>query len=123
MWVYNMTRNAVPEKLDVAMGHARDVQALQDWLHISVERSLNEFVAANEPVAQVMNYYYATLHFIVTIVVLVWLFRVFPRRYAGARTVLFLASAVALFGYWLYPLAPPRLAGTGYVDTLVKFHT
>jgi len=122
LWVYNMTRNAVPEKLEVATGNARDIQALQDWLHINFERSLNGFVAEHEPVAQVMNYYYATLHFIVTIAVLVWLFRVFPRRYAGARTVLFVTSAVALLGYWFYPLAPPRF-DPAYVDTLVRYHT
>jgi len=123
LWVYNLTRNAVPEKLDVAMGHATDVQKLQDWLHISFERPLNQFVADHEPLAQVMNYYYATLHFIVTIVVLVWLFRVFPRRYSGARTVLFVTSAVALLGYWFYPLAPPRLADLGYTDTLELYNT
>ena len=123
LWVYNMVRNAAPEKVGTAMGHAHDVQALQDRLHVSFELSLNRFVADHEPVAQVMNYYYATLHFVVTIAVLVWLFRVHPRRYSGVRTVLFVASMVALVGFWLYPLAPPRLAQMGYVDTLKAFHT
>ena len=123
LWVYNMIRNAAPEKVGVAMGHARDVESLQDRLHLSFERSLNHFVAAHEPVAQTMDYYYATLHFIITLAVLVWLFRSHPRRYAGARTALFVASMVALLGFWLYPLAPPRLAQMGYVDTLKVFHT
>ncbi len=123
LWIYTMVRNAVPEKVSLAMGHAAAVERLQDKLHLGVEQSFNHFVAAHEPVAQVMNYYYATLHFIVTIAVLVWLFRVHPRRYSGARTVLFIASIVALFGFWLYPLAPPRLAEMGYVDTLKVFHT
>lgn len=123
LWVYNLIRNAAPEKVGVAMDHAEDVQRLQDRLHISVELSFNRFVAAHEPIAQVMNYYYATLHFVVTAAVLVWLFKAHPRRYSGARTVLFVTSMVALFGFWLFPLAPPRLAGMGYVDTLKVFHT
>ncbi|MDR3067951.1 MAG: phosphatase PAP2 family protein, partial [Cellulomonas sp.] len=123
LWVYNLIRNAAPENVGVAMGHAEDVQRLQDSLHIGFELSFNRFVAAHEPVAQVMNYYYATLHFIVTIAVLVWLFRSHPRRYSRARTVLFVTSMVALFGFWLYPLAPPRLAGMGHIDTLKVFHT
>ena len=123
LWVYNMIRNAAPENVGVAMGHAQDIQRLQDSLHIDFELSFNHVVAAHEPVAQVMNYYYATLHFIVTIAVLVWLFRVHPRRYSGARTVLFVTSMVALLGFWLYPLAPPRLAGMGHIDTLKVFHT
>lgn len=123
LWVYNLIRNAAPERVGVAMGHAEDVQRLQDRLHLSVELSFNRFVADHEPLAQVMNYYYATLHFIVTTAVLVWLFRVHPRRYSGARTALFVTSMVALIGFWLYPLAPPRLAQAGFVDTLKVFHT
>ncbi|MCL2089945.1 MAG: phosphatase PAP2 family protein [Micrococcales bacterium] len=123
LWVYNLIRNAAPEKVGVAMGHAEDVQRLQDRLHISFELSFNRFVADHALVAQVMNYYYATLHFVVTIAVLVWVFRVHPRRYSGIRTALFVTSMVALLGFWLYPLAPPRLAEMGYVDTLREFNT
>ncbi len=71
-----------------------------------------------------MDYYYATLHFIVTIGVLVWLFVKRPHIYRGARTVLFATTLIGLAGFYLYPLAPPRLLPQyGYVDTLVKFHT
>ncbi|HEX8095168.1 phosphatase PAP2 family protein, partial [Jatrophihabitans sp.] len=99
-------------------------QHLQDALHLNFERSLNRYVAAHEPLAQVMNYYYATLHFVVTIGCLVWLFRVHPRIYRGARTILFATSLIALAGFYLYPLAPPRLLPQyGYVDTVLKFHT
>ena len=56
-----------------------------------------------------MNYYYATLHFVVTLGVLVWLYRCHPGRYAATRLVLFATTAVALVGYYFYPLAPPRL--------------
>jgi PAP2 superfamily len=123
-WIYSRVRNLVPEQASIANRHGRGVQHLQDALHLNFERSLNRFVAEHEPVAQVMNYYYATLHFIVTIGCLVWLFRVHPRIYRGARTVLFATSLIALAGFYLYPLAPPRLLPQyGYVDTLLKFHT
>ena len=113
-----------PEQASIAKRHGRGVQHLQDALHLNFERSLNRFVAAHEPVAQVMNYYYATLHFVVTIGCLVWLFRAHPRIYRGARTILFATSLIALAGFYLYPLAPPRLLPQyGYVDTLLKFHT
>jgi hypothetical protein len=71
-----------------------------------------------------MNYYYATLHFVVTIACLVWLYMAHPRIYRGARTVLFATSLIALAGFYLYPLAPPRLLPQyGYTDTVLKFHT
>jgi hypothetical protein len=123
-WIYGQVRNLVPEQASIANRHGRGVQHLQDALHLNFERSVNRFVANHEPVAQVMNYYYATLHFIVTIGCLVWLFRAQPRIYRGARTVLFATSLIALAGFYLYPLAPPRLLPQyGYVDTLLKFHT
>jgi hypothetical protein len=123
-WLYSEIRNLVPEQASIAKRHGRSVQHLQDVLHLNFERSLNGFVARHEPIAQVMDYYYATLHFIVTIGVLVWLYHARPRIYRGARTVLFSTSLIALAGFYLYPLAPPRLLPQfGYVDTLLVFHT
>jgi hypothetical protein len=38
--------------------------------------------------------------------------------YRWARTSLAIATLLALIGFWLYPLAPPRLMpGLGYIDT------
>lgn len=124
-WIYSEVRNLVPDQASIAMRHGRGVQRLQDKLHLNFERSLNGFVAHHEPIAQIMNYYYATLHFVITIGVLVWLYRWHPRIYRGARTVIFATSITALAGFYLYPLAPPRLlpASYGYVDTLAVFHT
>jgi hypothetical protein len=124
-WIYSEVRNLVPDQKSIAMRHGRSVQHLQDVLHLNFERSLNGFVASHEPIAQVMNYYYATLHFVVTIAVLVWLYRSHPRIYRGARTVIFATSLIALAGFFLYPLAPPRLlpSSYGYIDTLAVFNT
>ena len=123
-WIYSQVRNLVPEQASIAKRHGRGVQHLQDALHVNFELSVNRFVAEHEPVAQVMNYYYATLHFAVTIGCLVWLYRAHPRIYRGARTILFATSLIALAGFYLYPLAPPRLLPQyGYVDTVLKFHT
>ena len=119
-WIYSQVRNLVPEQASIADRHGRGVQHLQDALHLNFELSLNRFVAEHEPLAQVMNYYYATLHFVVTIGCLVWLYRAHPRIYRGARTVLFATSLIALAGFYLYPLTPPRLLPQyGYVDTLI----
>ncbi len=124
-WLYSEVRNLVPEQESIAQRHARSVQHLQDALHLNFEKSLNRFVADHEPLAQVMNYHYATLHFLITVGVMIWLYRIHPRIYRGARTVLFATSLVALAGFYLYPLAPPRLlpARFGYVDTITVFHT
>jgi hypothetical protein len=123
-WLYTVGRNAVPEQESIALRHGRSVQHLQDLLHFNWELSINHFVARNEWLAQGMDYYYATLHFVVTIGVMVWLFIRRPHVYRGARTVLISTSLFGLLGFYLYPLAPPRLLpGYGYIDTLAKYHT
>jgi hypothetical protein len=123
-WLYSLGRNAVPQQASIAYRHARSVAHLQDVLHLNWELSVNQFVGRNEWLAQIMNYYYATLHFVITIGVLVWLFLRRPHIYRGARTVLFVTTLIGLLGFYLYPLAPPRLFDPGnYVDTLIKFHT
>jgi PAP2 superfamily len=123
-WLYSEIRNLVPEQESIALRHGRAVQHAQEKLHLNFELSVNHFVARHEWLAQIMNYYYATLHFIVTIGVLVWLYHSRPRIYRGARTVIFATSIIALAGFYLYPLAPPRLLPQyGYIDTLEVFHT
>lgn len=123
-WLYSQIRNAVPEQRSIALRHGRSVQHLQDTLHLNFELSVNRFLAHTEWLAQPMNYYYATLHFVVTIAVMVWLFGQRPHVYRAARTVLATITLLGLLGFYLYPLAPPRLLPQyGYVDTLLKFHT
>ena len=47
-----------------------------------------------------------------------------PGRYAATRLVLFATTGVALLGYYLYPLAPPRLMNGGdFIDTVLVHHT
>ncbi|MFF8768880.1 phosphatase PAP2 family protein [Kitasatospora sp. NPDC015120] len=121
-WVYSLVRNAVPEQESVAQKHAGWIWDLEHSLGIAVERSVNHAVDGVGWLITGMNYYYATLHFIVTIGVLVWLYRRHPGRYVAVRTVLFVTTAIALVGFYFFPLAPPRLmTDGGFIDT-VKTH-
>ena len=123
-WLYSLVRNAVPEMQRQAETNALDIWHLEQTLGIAWERSINHGLDSVTWLITGMNYYYATLHFIMTIGVLVWLFRRQPGRYAAARLALFVTTAIALLGYYFYPLAPPRLmAGGGFIDTVAKHHT
>ncbi|MGV2921812.1 phosphatase PAP2 family protein [Streptomyces alfalfae] len=123
-WTYSLIRNAVPEQKSQALRNADWLWELEQHLGIAVERSVNHAVDSVTWLIVGMNYYYATLHFVVTLGVLVWLFRAHPGRYAATRLVLFATTAVALVGYYLYPLAPPRLMnGSTFIDTVLVHHT
>src|SRR3954470_21046197 len=123
-WLYTLGRNAIPEQESIARRHGRGIEHLQDLLHLNWERAFNHFVATTEWVAQALDYYYSTMHFIMSIGVMVWLFARRSHVYRGARTVLVTTTMFGLLGFYLYPTAPPRLLPQyGYVDTVIKFHT
>jgi hypothetical protein len=123
-WTYSLVRNAVPEQRGEALRNADWIWRLEHDLGIAVEHSVNHAVNSVTWLIVGMNYYYATLHFVVTLGVLVWLYRRHPGRYAATRLVLFATTAVALLGYYLYPLAPPRLMnGGGFIDTVMVHQT
>ncbi|MFJ7196891.1 phosphatase PAP2 family protein [Streptomyces sp. NPDC098926] len=123
-WVYSLVRNAVPEQRTAALRNADWIWSAERYLGIAVEQTVNHAVNGVTWLIVSMNYYYATLHFVVTVCVLVWLFRCHPGRYAAARLALFATTGVALLGYYLYPLAPPRLMSGGhFIDTVLVHHT
>lgn len=123
-WTYSLIRNAVPEQRGQALRNADWIWRVEQQLGIAVEQSVNHAVNSVTWLVVGMNYYYATLHFVVTLGVLVWLYRSHPGRYAATRLVLFATTGVALVGYYLYPLAPPRLMNGGnFIDTVLVHDT
>ncbi|MFE2973634.1 phosphatase PAP2 family protein [Streptomyces sp. NPDC059258] len=123
-WLYSLVRNAVPEQKAAALANADWIWSAEKSLGLAFEESVNHAVNSVTWLIVSMNYYYATLHFVVTIGVLVWLFRRHPGRYAATRLVLFATTGVALLGYYLYPLAPPRLMnGANFIDTVLVHET
>lgn len=122
--VYSSIRNAVPENAGRAIARAWDLLQFEQTVHIDIELWFNHTVNSVTWLVVGMNYFYATMHFIVTIGVLVWLYRWHPGRYRPMRTALMATTALALFGYFFYALAPPRLLpGTNFIDTVAVHNT
>lgn len=123
-WAYTRSRNAVPAERGAALHRAHLIWDAERALHLNVELAVNHAADKVTWLVVGMNYYYATLHFIVTIGVLVWLYTRHPARYRSARTALYAATLLALMGFIFCALAPPRfLAAEGFIDTVVKHHT
>jgi hypothetical protein len=123
-WAYSWIRNAVPSEEGTAVHRAHQVVRLERGLHIFHERGLNEFVAGQHWLAYVSNYYYATLHFVVTIGVGVWVYRKRSWYARRLRNAWYAANLFGLLGFAFLALAPPRLLPDGgFVDTVVRFHT
>ena len=70
------------------------------------------------------NYFYGSMHFIVTSGVMVFLYRKWSDDYPTWRNTLGIATAIALIGFTLYPLMPPRLLPAHYgFDPLTHYPT
>ncbi|MEU6471996.1 phosphatase PAP2 family protein [Streptomyces massasporeus] len=99
--------------------HGRQVYDLERVLHLDVERWANHTVAGIDWLRDVLDQYYTSFHFVVPLAVLAVLYWRRPGDYRWARSALGFATLLALVGFWLYPLAPPRLMPTlGFIDTV-----
>ncbi|NUP52290.1 MAG: phosphatase PAP2 family protein [Catenulispora sp.] len=123
-YCYRVTQNAASHGHDAPFHRGRDILNLEQTLHIDAEHWLNHTVDKITWLIVGMNYYYATLHFIVTIGVFIWVYVKFPERYRAIRTAMFAMNAVALIVFYLYAVAPPRLLDPShFIDTFCVHHT
>ena len=118
--IYTLIRNLVPAHRSRALHNAADIERWERALGIFREHGLNDWFAPNEVLSTLANYWYASMHFAITIVVAVWILWKHPRRARPLRIAWYSTNLLALIGYWLYPLAPPRLM-PGFVDTIAKY--
>ncbi|WP_086825971.1 phosphatase PAP2 family protein [Streptomyces sp. NRRL B-24572] len=106
-----------------AVEHGLAILRLEEGLGVDAEHPLNRLFTAVPALGIPADFAYASLHYLVTPAVLVWLFRRRPAHYRAARTWLMLATLLGLVGFTLLPTAPPRLLGAahGFADTMAHF--
>ncbi|HEX2901825.1 MAG TPA: phosphatase PAP2 family protein [Jatrophihabitans sp.] len=119
---YDLIRGFIAGSTGRAERDGAGILHLEQVLHLDPEHWLNDNLSRLSALAVPACYFYATLHFIVTPAVLIWLFHRRPAAYRPARTVLVFVTGISLIGFWQFPTAPPRLlTGAGFHDTLAIF--
>ncbi|WP_329248700.1 phosphatase PAP2 family protein [Streptomyces sp. NBC_01478] len=99
--------------------HGHEILSIERFLHIDIEHAINHWVVKVEFLKDFFNFYYESFHFVVPLTVMAVLYWRRPVDYRWARSALGFATLLALVGFWLYPLAPPRLLpGLGIIDTV-----
>ncbi|MFI7017068.1 phosphatase PAP2 family protein [Streptomyces sp. NPDC050164] len=99
--------------------NGREILGLERALHMDIEHWANHTVVKIDWLRNFSDFYYESFHFVAPLTVLAVLYWRRPADYRWARSALGLATLLALIGFWLYPLAPPRLMPTlGFVDTV-----
>ncbi|MET0275504.1 MAG: phosphatase PAP2 family protein [Acidimicrobiia bacterium] len=107
--VYSGVRNLHHGNAAEAFQHARELIDLQKTLGINVEESIQNWALGVRPLILFANYFYGSLHFIATAGTMIYLFRRWTNDYPLWRNTLATATALALIGFALFPLMPPRM--------------
>lgn len=116
---YSEIRTVAAGGRDTAEKHGDQVYSLEQFLHIDVEHWVNHAVVKVSWLQDFFDFYYTTFHFFVPLGILGVLYARRPVDYRWARSALGFGTLLALVGFWLYPLAPPRLMpDLGFIDTV-----
>ena len=114
--VYTWTRNQFgSDRLgDVeapvhAFTNAMRVIRFERWIGLFHEESVQEIFLPYRSFIQLLNTYYGTAHFIITIAVFILLYKKRPDVFPQWRNTLAATTALAIVGFSLFPLMPPRL--------------
>jgi PAP2 superfamily len=123
--LYDAVRGAVldgnPYK---PFGNAMRIINFERALHIFVEPSVQAWAENKHVLMDVLDWTYLNGHFFITLAALVFIYFRRNDSFYFVRNVLLISMLLALFGYWLYPTAPPRLMPEwGFTDSVSQFVT
>ena len=108
---------------ETAVAHAHDVMAVQEALGLDVEADVQALLVDVEPLTTLANWVYIWGHWPVIVAVLLWLAVRDRTVFLRLRNAMVASGLMGLCVYTTYPVAPPRLAGMGFVDTITEQST
>ena len=93
---YSGSRLFASDSLRPAQRRAADLLDIESALHLSWEPALNQVFAVSRGLSLFGSFWYATAHYVVTAVVLVWLYRRGADVYVPARRAAAVDPVIAL---------------------------
>ncbi|MEV5983505.1 phosphatase PAP2 family protein [Streptomyces sp. NPDC052051] len=120
---YSAGRLLARGDVSTAVDHGLAILRIEQALRLNAEHPLNRLFTREAWLGIPADFWYASLHYLVTPVVLIWLYRRRAAVYRAARTWLMTSTLIGLIGFTLLPTCPPRLldAGHGFVDTMAQY--
>ncbi|WP_112469910.1 phosphatase PAP2 family protein [Streptomyces triticisoli] len=120
---YSAGRLLARGDVSTAVDHGLAILRIEKLLYLNAEHPLNRLFTREPWLGIPADFWYASLHYLVTPVILVWLFRARTTLYRAARTWLMTSTFIGLIGFTLLPTCPPRLLSPehGFVDTMAYY--
>jgi hypothetical protein len=114
---YSASRWIAAGDVPEATAHAHAIVHLEQSLHVGVEGSVQRALDMGAPI-WVLNHLYLIAQFAVVPGALIWLYWRSHDVYLKLRNTVLATWLIAVPIYALFPVAPPRLAGIGIIDTI-----
>ncbi|MFI2374194.1 phosphatase PAP2 family protein [Streptomyces sp. NPDC018964] len=120
---YSAGRLVVRGDVSDAVDHGLAILRIEKALYLNAEHPLNRLFTREPWLGVPADFWYASLHYLVTPAILIWLFRSRAAHFRAARTWLMTSTFIGLIGFTLLPTCPPRLldASHGFVDTMAHY--
>jgi hypothetical protein len=115
--LYSLGRFVSIGDMDVAKANAEWIVDLEHALSLNVEQGVQDALHGSW-LLWLLNHLYLAAQLIVVPGALVWLYRRSRSHYELLRNTVLATWLIALPIYALFPVAPPRLADVGLVDTI-----
>jgi hypothetical protein len=117
---YQVVRGVVDGQAATALANARRIVDFESATGTFFEPHLQHFLLPHHWLMDFLNWMYLNSHFMVSTTFLVWLYLRRNESFYFVRNMFMVAMGLALVGYVLYPTAPPRMIGHGFVDSVAQ---
>jgi hypothetical protein len=118
-FAYSLVRGLVDGQGGTAYENAMRVIHIERQLGIFHEAFLQQAILQTEWLVRLFNYYYVWSHLPVILVFAIWLYMAHRHNYALYRNAFLISGLIALIGFMLMPLMPPRyMPEFGFTDTV-----
>jgi hypothetical protein len=102
----------------VAVAHAHHIVDFERSIGIYLEPTVQSWVAPYEVPSMLANWMYVWGHWPVILATMIWLAWQHRDVFLRLRDGMLISGALGMVVFLTYPVAPPRLAGLGLVDTV-----
>jgi hypothetical protein len=121
--IYFGVRGLTEGDASTAVDRALAILRFERDVGLDVELGLQDTVRGSRLLTTLANWVYIWLHWPVIAATLFWLHHRHRRQYYLLRNAMFISGALGLVVFALWPVAPPRLVGHGFVDTVTELST
>ena len=120
-FTYFGVRSLTEGEFQHAVSNAQAIVDFELSLGLFFEPTAQAFIVSSDWALRLANWVYLFGHWPIIGVVGFWLYRNKWSRYRLYRNSLIISGSIGLIIFLLYPVAPPRLIGMAFVDTVNKY--